>query len=153
MRTRKTAPDTPYRLDPVLDFMRLLWSVEHGLQRRSKRMESDLGVTGPQRLVLRVVGRFPGLTAGELAHIVRLHPSTITGIVQRLVTRDLLDRTRDPDDSRRTRLRLKRRARAFIKTSSGTIERAVVRALRSAGPLDVRAARRVLAAVAQNLDR
>ena len=57
-------------------------------------MESELGITGPQRLVLRVVGQFPGLSAGELAHIVRLHPSTITGILQRLVARGLLERKR-----------------------------------------------------------
>ena len=153
MRTTDAAFGTPYRLDPALDFMRLLWSVEHGLQRLSKRMESELGITGPQRLVLRVVGRFPDLSAGELAHIVRLHPSTITGIVQRLVTRGLLERSRDPGDSRRTRLRLRSRARAFTRASSGTVERAVVRALRQAGPADVRGARRVLAAVAKNLDR
>src|SRR5689334_23622938 len=48
-------------LDPVLDFMRLLWSIEHGLQRMSKRMENEIGITGPQRLVLRVVGQYPGL--------------------------------------------------------------------------------------------
>ena len=83
MVTRKAMPDGEYQLDGVLDFMRLLWSVEHGLQRSSKRMESELGITGPQRLVLRVVGQFPGLSAGDLAHIVRLHPSTITGIRRR----------------------------------------------------------------------
>ena len=107
-----------FQLEPVLDFMRLLWSVEHGLQRMSKRMESELGITGPQRLVLRVVGQFPGLSAGELAHIVRLHPSTITGILQRLVARGLLERERDPSDSRRARLRLKPRAVAYTQVVS-----------------------------------
>jgi hypothetical protein len=38
-------------LDPVLDFMRLLWRLEHGLQSASKQMEATLGITGPQRLV------------------------------------------------------------------------------------------------------
>ena len=90
--------------------MRLLWSIEHGLQRMSKRMENEIGITGPQRLVLRVVGQFPGLSASELAHIVRLHPSTITGILQRLVARGLLERQRDPSDTRRARLRLKPKA-------------------------------------------
>jgi DNA-binding MarR family transcriptional regulator len=139
-------------LDPVLDFMRLLWSVEHGLQRMSKRMESELGITGPQRLVLRVVGQFPGLSAGELAHIVRLHPSTITGILQRLVTRGLIDRSRDPGDSRKARLRLKPRAQAFTRASSGTVEQAVTRALRRAGVPNVTAARKVLAEIAHGFE-
>lgn len=153
MPGRRSIADEKYSLDPVLDFMRLLWSVEHGLQRMSKRMEGELGITGPQRLVLRVVGRFPGLSASELAHIVRLHPSTITGILQRLVAGGLLARTRDPADTRRVRLWLKPRAVAFTRTARGTVEKAVRRALADAGQSNVRAARKVLTEVAQRLNQ
>ena len=59
-KTARKMPET-VGLDPVLDFMRLLWSVEHGLQSTSKRMEATLGITGPQRLVLRIVTARPGL--------------------------------------------------------------------------------------------
>ena len=152
MTPRHARAGDVYPLDPVLDFMRLLWSIEHGLQRMSKRMEAELGITGPQRLVLRVVGRFPGLSAGELAHIVRLHPSTITGILQRLVARGLVERAHDPIDSRRARLRLKTRAFAYTRTSPGTVEKAVTLALKRVGASNVRAARRVLAAVALRLN-
>jgi len=152
MVTRNAMPDGEYQLDAVLDFMRLLWSVEHGLQRSSKRMESELGITGPQRLVLRVVGQFPGLSAGDLAHIVRLHPSTITGILQRLVGRGLLERTRDPGDSRRIRLRLKRSGVPHTRPSPRTVEDAVMRALDRVGPSNVRAARKVLTEVAEQLN-
>jgi MarR family transcriptional regulator, organic hydroperoxide resistance regulator len=148
----RATPDTAFRLEPALDFMRLLWSIEHGLQRLSKRMEADLGITGPQRLVLRVVGQFPGLSAGELAHIVRLHPSTITGILRRLVERGLLERKRDPADSRRARLRLKPRGRPYTRSSAGTVERAVTQALSSAGAANVSAARRVLVEIARRLN-
>jgi DNA-binding MarR family transcriptional regulator len=143
--------DTEFTLDPVLDFMRLLWAIEHGLQRMSKRMENEIGITGPQRLVLRVVGRFPGLSASELAHIVRLHPSTITGVLQRLVSRGLLERQRDPSDTRRTRLWLKATASVHTRPSQGTVERAVTAALQQAGPRNVRAARKVLKAIDQKL--
>jgi MarR family transcriptional regulator, organic hydroperoxide resistance regulator len=152
MAIRKTPSNQQYPLDPILDFLRLLWSIEHGLERLSKRMETELGITGPQRLVLRVVGQFPGLSAGELAHIVRLHPSTITGILQRLVRRGLLERKRDPQDSRRARLRLKPKALTHTRVSPGTVEEAVTRALDHVGPSNVRAARTVLTAVAENLN-
>jgi DNA-binding MarR family transcriptional regulator len=142
-----------YPLDPALDFLRLLWAIEHGLQRMSKRMEASLGVTGPQRLVLRIVGRFPGLSAGDLAHVVQLHPSTITGILQRLVGRGLLVRERDPEDNRRVRLRLKPRGRLFTRAlQGGTVERAVTRALGRSRVQHVRAAREVLSAVAVALN-
>jgi hypothetical protein len=142
----------PYALDPVLDFMRLLWSVEHGLERMSKRMGSELGITGPQRLVLRIVGRFPGISAGDLAHVVRLHPSTLTGILQRLVTRGLIERRRDPADSRRACLHLKPSASWFTKSTRLTVEKIVTGALESSGPVSVRGARRVLTEIAQRLD-
>jgi DNA-binding MarR family transcriptional regulator len=136
----------------VLDFMRLLWSIEHGLQRVSKKMENSLGITGPQRLVLRVVGQFPGLSASELAHIVRLHPSTITGILQRLVAKGWLERRRDPADTRRVQLTLKARGVPFTRDPPGTVERAVTEALHRAGAGNVRAARKVLLEIAECLN-
>jgi DNA-binding MarR family transcriptional regulator len=152
MSSRPPTSDADYPLDAILDFMRLLWAVEHGLERMSKRMERELGITGPQRLVLRIVKRFPGLSAGELARIMRLHPSTITGIVQRLVARNLIDRTRDPDDSRRARLRIKPDGIDYIRSSRGTVEGVVTQALSRVADAHIRAAREVLAAIAERLN-
>lgn len=149
---RGAGPKAGYRLDPTLDFMRLLWSIEHGLQKKSKRMAAAVGLTGPQRLVLRIVSRFPGLSAGDLAHIVRLHPSTITGILQRLVARRLLERRRDPRDSRRARLWPVARGRAYARHTRGTVEETVRRALAAVGPADVGRARRVLSELARALN-
>jgi MarR family transcriptional regulator, organic hydroperoxide resistance regulator len=151
MATRERIPGS-YQLDPVLDFMRLLWSVEHGLERMSKRMGHELGITGPQRLVLRIVGQFPDISAGDLADVVRLHPSTMTGILQRLVERGLVERKRDPADSRRARLRLKPAAAAFTTGTRLTVEKAVREALEHVGPSSVRAARKVLGEVARRLN-
>src|SRR6185436_8768825 len=85
-------------LGAVLDFMRLLWAVDHALQSASKRMEATHGVTGPQRLVVRIVGRFPGIAAGRIAEILHVHPSTLTGILKRLEQRQILTRRSDPRD-------------------------------------------------------
>lgn len=148
---RTPASTTARTLDPILDFMRLLWSIEHGLQRMSKKMENEIGITGPQRLVLRVVGRFPGLSASELAHIVRLHPSTITGILQRLVAGGWLERRKDPGDTRRVQLRLKPHATPYTKTTRGTVEQAVRKALNTVGVSKVNAAREVLAEIDRQL--
>jgi MarR family transcriptional regulator, organic hydroperoxide resistance regulator len=132
--------------------MRLLWGIEHRLQSASKRMEASLGITGPQRLVLRVVSRFPGLSAGELARVVRLHPSTVTGILQRLVRKGLLARETDPGDSRRVRLHVCPEARRFTRRSHGTVEAAIARVLTRVPAQQVRHARLVLTAVADVLE-
>ena len=138
-------------LDPILDFMRVLWHVEHWLQSTSKRMEATLGITGPQRLVLRIVTQRPGLSAGELARILHLHPSTITGILERLVRKGLLRRERDRRDSRRIRLWPQAAAKRFVAGSATTVESAVTRALAHFPGHRVRHAREVLTAIAEAL--
>lgn len=58
----------------AIDFLRLIWAVDHALQRRSKVMAATLGITGPQRLVIRMIGRFPSIHARQLADTLHLHP-------------------------------------------------------------------------------
>src|SRR5438045_978930 len=114
-------------LGAVLDFMRLLWAVDHALQSASKRMESTYGVTGPQRLVVRIVGRFPGIAAGRVAEILHVHPSTLTGILKRLETRGLLQRRTDPRDGRRALFMLTPKGRKLDTVRTGIVEQAVRR--------------------------
>lgn len=128
-------------LGPVLDFMRALWALDHALQSASKRMEAQLGVTAPQRLVIRIVGRFPRLSAGEVAEILHLHPSTLTGILRRLEERGMLGRRADPADARRALLKLTAKGRSVDGLKNGTVETAVRRALRRLPENAVRAAR------------
>lgn len=138
--------------NPTLDFLRLMWSIEHSLQSTSKIMASRLGITGPQRLVLRVIAQSPGISAKEVAHVVRLHPSTVTGILQRLEKKRLLLRAADPIDTRRVRLRILPAARRFVRPSRGTIEFAVERALKRVPASAVQAARKVLTSIASSLE-
>jgi DNA-binding MarR family transcriptional regulator len=139
------APPPP--LGEVLEFLRLLWEVDHALQRASKRMAVRFGVTGPQRLVIRIVGRFPGIPAGQLAAILRIHPSTVTDIVQRLERRGLVQRTRDARDGRRVLLGLTEQGRNVDAQHSGTVEGAVKQALGQVSPLELRGARAALTAL------
>ncbi len=144
------AADAP--LGKVLDFMKLLWRLDHALQRTSRRMSSSVGVTGPQRLALRVVGRFPGITPGETAAVLRLHPSTVTVIVRGLERARLVGRTEDPADRRRTRLRLTAAGREIAGSSSGTIEDSMRRVLARVPAPDLEAAGRVLSALSVELE-
>ena len=109
--------------------MQLLWAVVHGAGSRSRQMTVELGVTGPQRLVLRVAGLYPGLSAGDLARILHVHPSTLTGVLKRLIAQGLLARRNDPRDRRRTLLRLTPRGRRINATETGTVEAAIAQAL------------------------
>lgn len=146
-----SADATAAELPDVLQFMRLLWAITHGLETTSKRMTRELGVTGPQRLVLRVIGLFPGVSPGTLAKILHVHPSTLTGVLHRLVSQELLVRTAYPDDRRRSVLHLTARGARVNATGRGTVEAAIRRALQQVSDNDRAAARRVLTTLAQHL--
>lgn len=153
MRSSQAGPpsEKSSRLGEVLDFMKLLWAVDHGLQSTSKRMEAKMGVTGPQRLVIRIVGRYPGISAGQLAEIMQLHPSTLTGVLKRLQERGIIERRVDPKDGRRALLGLTARGRELDSLRTGTVEAAVRQALKSVPRRKLDAAQDVLAAVADAL--
>ena len=124
----------------AIDFLRLIWSVDHALQRRSKAMAATLGITGPQRLVIRIIGRFPSIHAKQLADILHLHPSSLTALLKRLERRDLVRRWPDERDRRRWLLGLTRQGQTLNRETPGTIEAAVQRVLKTTtrDDLDVR---------------
>ncbi|MDQ6734209.1 MAG: MarR family winged helix-turn-helix transcriptional regulator [Nitrospirota bacterium] len=138
-------------LGETLELMRLLWKIDHGLQATSKHMAATLGVTGPQRLVIRVVGQFPGIAASELSDILWLHPSTLTGVVQRLEHRQILKRTIDPNDRRRATFRLTGIGQAVNRCRTGTVEAAVRRAISRVTPDDLAAGEALLRKLGQEL--
>lgn len=135
----------------VLEVLSLLWEIEHALRRRSKRMERRLGVTGPQRLVLRLVSRERDLTPGDLARRIHLHPSTLTGILQRLVERGLLERRPDRHDQRRARLRVLPAAAPIVRTARDTVEARVAAVLADLPDAAIEHARMVLGALVAGL--
>jgi DNA-binding MarR family transcriptional regulator len=151
--TRAAAPSvaTP-ELGEVLEFMRIMWQLDHALQRTSKRMETSLGVTGPQRLVIRIVGRFPSIPAGQLAKLLHLHPSTLTGILKRLERQSLLRRRADPADARRVLLALTEKGRSFDVETEGTVEASVARVVQRAAAHKLASAAELLGQIAHALE-
>ncbi len=142
-------PELP--LGGAFDFLRLIWAVDHALQRRSKSMAATIGITGPQRLVIRIIGRFPSIHAMQLADILHLHASSLTAVLKRLERRGLVRRWADERDRRRWLLGLTRQGQALNRDTPGTIEAAVQRMLKTTARRDLAAARTVLNKLAREL--
>lgn len=149
-RSGPSSGEAPH--DPILEFLRLLWRVNHAMERRSRRMQRALGITGSQRTLLRLVGENSGLTAGALAELLYVDPGTLSSALGRLEAMDLLARDFDPEDRRRVRIRLTPSGEAFSAQHPETIEGSVRRTLarRSAGDLSVTT--RLLSELAEDLD-
>lgn len=139
-------------LGDVLEFLRVIWALDHALQKSSKRMVTQLGVTGPQRLVVRMVGRFPGIAARELAGILHIHPSTLTGILKRLEALELITRRPHPRDRRRAFLGLTQKGRETDLNSEGTVEAAVKQAIAELEAVKIEHAQEVLSKLTYALE-
>ncbi|MBL8743284.1 MAG: winged helix-turn-helix transcriptional regulator [Myxococcales bacterium] len=129
MSTQERVP-----LDPVLGFVADLWAVNHATERTSKRMEAVIGVTAQQRVLIRIVGRHPGISPGQLATTLSLDAGTISAAIRRLEARGLFERRRDPRDKRRVALGLTAAGRKLDVPSAGTVESAVALIIDSTPP-------------------
>jgi DNA-binding MarR family transcriptional regulator len=88
----------------------------------------------------------------RLASLLHLHPSTVTGILDRLQQAGLVARVSDPTDARRSRLRLTARGQALNRVDRGTVESAVGAALERLSPATIAAGRELLRALSAALD-
>jgi len=146
-------PERPRLSGETLQFMQGMWDVVHALDVRSKRMARELGVTGPQRLVIRILGQSPDMTASDIAGTLGMHPSTLTGIMGRLEAQGVLERRVDSRDRRRVRFRLTARGAKIDRERKGTVEAAVRRALGRADASTITKATRMLQLLTDELSR
>lgn len=67
----------------------------------SKKLEREFGLTGPQLLVMQLIGTQGEMTSGVLAREISLSQATVTTILDRLERKGLLQRERSTDDKRK----------------------------------------------------
>jgi DNA-binding MarR family transcriptional regulator len=137
----------------VLAVIQSLWALAHALEARSKRMHRDLGITGPQRLVLRAIGESPGCAPGEVARLLHLNPGTVSRLVAALERSRLVRREADRGDGRRQRLLLTSRGKRLNVEHRGTVEAAVRDALAASPPGHARATRTFVGRLTEALAR
>ena len=68
---------------------------------RSKELSRDVGLTGPQLIVLQQVGKNPGVMVKEIARSITLSPATVTRIMDRMESRGHVNRVRSTQDKRK----------------------------------------------------
>lgn len=146
-------PHTRPALGPTLEFLTLIWELNHVLEISSSRLKRTVGVTAQQRMILRIVGKFPGIAAGQLASLLHVHPGTLSTALARLERRGLVTRQRDAHDKRRVFLGLTAKGRTFDAPAAGSVESAVARVLRGSPEADVASTRRCLRALVDELER
>ncbi len=112
------------------------------LQRQLEAEYAKGEITGPQRLVMEALIRSQGMSLKELSAAVSLAHSTVSGIVDRLQKRGLVERHTLREDRRVTQVRVSGAVRDFMRRRVPEMTlHPLVDALRRASPEERRAAR------------
>jgi DNA-binding MarR family transcriptional regulator len=132
-------------------FLQALWELDHALESASRAMKARFGVTGRERLFIRIVGQRPGISPGEVAEMLHVHRSSVTALLKRLERRRLVSRRLDASDARSYRLELAVAGQRINAMEEGTIEAGVRDALAASDPDAADSAALILVSVAQGL--
>ena len=106
----RAAPVDPQLEQVLINYGRLAGMLD------PNRLEvwEELGLTMSQLRVLHLLNMTRFALAGTVAEVLKVRPSTATGIVDRLVRQGLVDRQRDPEDRRCVRIYLTESGREVI---------------------------------------
>jgi DNA-binding MarR family transcriptional regulator len=101
-----------YKRNGNLSF--LLHDVSHRVARVFDKQMEPLGLTRSQWGVIVYVGREPGIVQTKLAEKLEIGRMAVTGLIDRMELKGLVERKDDPDDRRTKRIYLSERARELI---------------------------------------
>ncbi|MBL0920493.1 MAG: MarR family transcriptional regulator [Hydrogenophaga sp.] len=104
MPSARPTPDDLLKLDHQLCFA--LYSASLAMTKLYKPMLDELGLTYPQYIAMLALWEEDGMTVSALGERLRLDSGTLTPLLKRLESAELVVRLRDVDDERRVRIRL-----------------------------------------------
>lgn len=104
------------------EILTALRRITRAIDIHSRYLANNFGLTGPQLVCLRVLGRHNALKPGELAKHIALSQATVTGIVDRLASRQLLTRARSETDRRNVTVTITDAGRALLEDAPSALQ-------------------------------
>jgi len=114
----------------ISEIMKSLRRIFKAIQDYSHEVSSRFGITGPQLWVLKTIYQNGSLSLGELSGRMYLHPSTISGVVDRLEKRGYVSRDRDGEDRRVVKVQLTSKGKRLVKRAPNPIQGKMIYGLR-----------------------
>jgi len=104
------------------DILRSLRRISRAIDIHSRNLATKFGLTGPQLVVLRLLGQRGPMKPSEIAIQVALSQATITGIVDRLTARQLVTRERNAKDRRLVTVTITEAGRALTQQAPSPLQ-------------------------------
>jgi len=80
----------------------------------SKHLNKTSGLTSPQLIIMQDIDKTPGVNSGQVAKNVTLSAATVTNIIDRLESKNLVSRLRNTQDKRKVSLYLTENGKAIL---------------------------------------
>ncbi len=138
MSTKHRPRPNPAGDREIAEIVQTLRRLFRAIHEYSKAIQKGSGLSGPQVWALTILNAQAGLSARELAARMFVHPSTVTGIVNRLVRKGAITRTVDSSDRRGVRLSTTRLGGRILKTTPPPVQVGLTRALAALPPRRLR---------------
>jgi DNA-binding MarR family transcriptional regulator len=106
----------------ISEIMQSLRRIFKALQDYSQEVSQKFGITGPQLWALKTLATNGSLPLGQLSKRMYLHPSTITGVVDRLEKKGYVVRDRVHQDRRVVTVQLTSRGRKTASKAPNPIQ-------------------------------
>jgi MarR family transcriptional regulator, organic hydroperoxide resistance regulator len=95
----------------------------------SQKMSRQFGLTGPQSVVMRLLLNNGSMSSAELSRLMYVTPSNMTGIIDRLEKKGLVERVRRERDRRIALIVLTENGREMSKNVPDPIEKKLIKQL------------------------
>ncbi|MGH7650348.1 MAG: MarR family winged helix-turn-helix transcriptional regulator [Gemmatimonadaceae bacterium] len=115
----KQRPDVARALNALRKMVR-------GLRSSAEAVERDLGISAAQLFVLRELALVPERSVKDLAEVTMTTHSTVSQVVGQLIAKQLVTRTTDERDARRSVLRLTRGGGDLLRRAPRAIQEDLV---------------------------
>ncbi len=93
----------------------------------SKRISKKFGLTGPQLIVLKAIHELQNPSLKSIATSVNLSSPTVSSILDRLLLKNLVTRTRSGGDKRQTELRLTEEGKVLLQSAPTVLQDSFIR--------------------------
>lgn len=116
------------------DILRALRRITRSIDLHSRKLANTFGLTGPQLVCLRVIAQEDSVAPSQLAREVSLSQGTITGILDRLSARQLIERKRSSQDRRVVTVHLTQAGRSLVDEAPSPLQERFVERLGRLSP-------------------
>jgi len=132
------------RRDRMLDVLRQFRIVIRSIKRHYQWVEQRCGMSGAQLWAMERIAAAPGISPGDLARQLAIHPSTASNLIARLEELGVIKRGRRSRDQRRVHLSLTAKGASVLRKAPRPLKGVLQQALTEMSPASLAALQRHL---------